>query len=362
MLFLSIGILISGLLLNYYLNNRLRTETLSIEAPLVHYIADTSEHLNLQQIIHQAQKNVVQIDVSTPSSNRTGSGFLYNNLGDIVTNAHVIENATHIDVVLSSTETFPAAIVGYSETEDIAVIRVPQLVNQRPLDIDRLNKLTVGTEIVAVGSPLGLQNSVSVGIISGIDRTFEINGYDYEQVYQISSNITHGNSGGPLIDRETGKVVGINSAGITNSDIGFSIPIYAVIDTLTTWSLETPNSALTFPTSSTRTSYQIEDYEADSFYLIQYFVDSLAINDYINAYMLLGNDIQETMSYVQFREKYTAIKHLALDENYEVSSEGDRLLFQVEIEKEMTNQSKSTSSLQFDLGFENDQLKILSYE
>src|SRR5699024_8246507 len=100
--------------------------------------------------------------------------------------------------------------------------------------------------IIAVGSPLGFHNTVTTGIISGVDRSFEINGYSYDNVYQISANITHGNSGGPLINAETGKVIGINSAGIEDSEIGFSIPIPAIIDNNTEWSTIISNAQLIF--------------------------------------------------------------------------------------------------------------------
>ncbi|GEN57527.1 peptidase S1 [Halolactibacillus alkaliphilus] len=359
-LIFTLFIIISGTLFLYHTYQMVYNQPIVVE-PIVSYQPSSGDAKSLQQIIHHAQKSVVKISVDTSTSNRLGSGFLYNSRGDIITNAHVIEGANTIEVTLSSTETYPAAIVGMSKEKDIAVIRVPQLMNQRPIELNTTDDIEVGTPILALGSPLGYQNSVSVGIISGTNRSFDINGYAYDEVYQISSNITHGNSGGPLIDQTTGKVIGINSAGISDTDIGFSIPIKDVIDDITDWSANTSNDALTFPSNIHQRSDQIEDYQENSYYLIQYFIESLAIHDYINAYALLGNDKQSAQDYIAFRDKYVSLKTLHLVEQVSAEVIDNQWVFNVLIEKALLDEDTEILDYTFTIAFENDQIKIIEY-
>ena len=281
-----------------------------------------------------------------------------------MTNAHVIEDATSIQVTMSNAETYPAAIVGIGEEKDIAVIRVPQLINYQPIELEATENYLPGAEILAVGSPLGFQNTVSVGIISGVDRSFDINGYIYENVYQISANITHGNSGGPLIDRQTGKVIGINSAGIEESDIAFSIPIPAIIEQITDWSTSITNSQLTFPTRVNNVPFNSNELLDEATYLIHYFVDSLAINDYINAYTLLGSTLQDEMDYPSFRSKYLYLINLTLLNNEIVDSTGETVLVRstIEFQDEQNRNEKKSVNLLFTIGYENDQVKVLQIE
>lgn len=359
-LLLTILILLVGAVFLYRTYQQTFNEPLTAE-PVVTYEPTNNRNHTLQQIIHEAQKNVVKISVETPVSTRVGSGFLYNNRGDIITNAHVIEDASVVEVTLSTTETYPAAIVGMSKEKDIAVIRVPQLINQRPMSIDTTQSIDIGTDILALGSPLGYQNSVSVGIISGTNRSFDIDGYSYEEVYQISSNITHGNSGGPLIDQTTGKVIGINSAGISDTDIGFSIPIKDVIDDVTDWSANTSNDALTFPSTIHSQLTSIEDYKEDSYYLVQYFIDSLAIHDYINAYALLGSNYQSDYDYTDFREHYMSLKSINLIEQQQATVENDQWIFTVTVDEHRAEQELEAHTYTFKVGLENDQLKIMTF-
>ena len=359
--FLTLLILLVGLYFNFRYYQQQKQLSISVEAPLVTYQPEDTAERSLQQIIHDLQKNVMQISVETPDSSRVGSGFLYNNKGDIVTNAHVIEDATSIKVTLTNAEPYPAAIVGIGETDDIAVIRVPQLINQRPIAFDASTRFDIGSDIIAVGSPLGLQNSVSVGIISGVNRTFDIGDFLYENVYQISSNITHGNSGGPLIDRGSGMVIGINSAGITDSDIGFSIPLVDVIDQLTEWSMTSNYQDLTLPSGYQPLASSINDYEEDSYYLVQYFIDNLAVYDYINAYTLLGANLQEQTSYADFRNQYSALKSLRIVKKKDTIIQDEQISFQIDIEKETKDETSTTMVYTFSVALENDQLKIIDY-
>ena len=347
-----------------YLYQRLQNQEIEFGEPIIEYQAENIASGNLQSLIHEAQKSIVQINVETNSTERVGSGFLYNSRGDIVTNAHVINDAISIEVTMSNAETYPAAIVGVSDQQDIAVIRVPQLINHQPIELERNQHYLPGSEIIAVGSPLGFHNTVTIGIISGVDRSFKIDGYDYENVYQISANITHGNSGGPLIDAESGKVIGINSAGIEESEIGFSIPIPAIIDDIIEWSTTISNDQLIFP-SRVRDVTTDENILLDEvIYLLDYFIDSLIINDYINAYTLLGSELQSKLDYPTFRSEYVHLKNISLVNLEEeiLSPTEIKLLATIEYDDTTDQKELSTINYQFTLGYENDQLKVLQID
>ncbi|SEN65722.1 Trypsin-like peptidase domain-containing protein [Amphibacillus marinus] len=362
--FLCFLILTIGLGMNYWLLTYLERQTIYAEHSILQYSESSSDVTDLQHIIHESQKNVVQINVETENSSRVGSGFLYNTRGDIVTNQHVIKDAKSINITMSNAETYPAAIVGFDVEKDIAVIRVPQLINQQPIHLNTTEKLLPGAEIIAVGSPLGLQHSVTVGIISGVDRSFSINEASYENVYQISATITHGNSGGPLIDRKTGKVVAINSAGYEDSDIGFSIPITDIIDDITEWSTSTDNGSLTFPSSIIRQDKNINALTEDAMYLVQYFIESIAMHDYINAYTLLGSALQSDIDYPSFRSRYLQLVDLTIFGDIEAHTDRDTISLQLKLNYSLAQANDESTLIQyrFIVGYENDQLKILEYE
>src|SRR5690625_2478533 len=227
---ISTLILIIGLVTFIRVYDYWRDQTISVNNPIINKVDKDTQSLNLNKIIHEAQKHVVQIEGQSEDNTITGSGFVYNDKGDIITNAHVINNSDLIYVRTSNAHIYPAAIIGIGEDIDISVIRVPQLAKPSYLQIDDEQLSEIGDEIIALGSPHGFQNTVTLGIISGTERNFSVDGFDYRNVYQISAQITHGNSGGPLIDRNTGNVIGINSVGTKDGTIGFSIPINEVID------------------------------------------------------------------------------------------------------------------------------------
>lgn len=341
------------------------TEPIIVDNELALFNHDSDATKDLQSIIHETQKNVVQINVDTYFSDRIGSGFLYNTRGDIITNAHVIEDAKSITVTMSNAETYPAAIVGISKDNDIAVIRVPQLINQTPMNISTNEWLSVGDEVLAVGSPLGFQNSVSIGIISGIDRSFEIDEFIYENVYQISANITHGNSGGPLVDRKTGHVIGINSAGIEDSGIGFSIPIQTVIDEVTSWSTSITDDDLIYPRITSVVSVDPETMQKDANYLISYFFESVEMRDYINAYSLLGSQLQIDNNYPDFRGNYLQYKTVKVGEiknNNFTDDNQTHITLEVYTNETDSESDKLTWEYDFSIDYENDQLKIIDYK
>ncbi|MGD6818339.1 S1C family serine protease [Metabacillus sp. 84] len=188
---------------------------------------------DVKEIIDESQKLVVTIQLEGGS---IGSGFLYNEKGDVITNAHVVADSENVLVLTKDSREMPGEVIGVNPTRDIAVVRVKDLEGTDPLSVEREKKSAIGDEVLALGSPLGLQNTVTDGIISGVDREINIEETYYKDAYQISAPIAPGNSGGPLIDKKSGKVIGINSAATDQGTIGFSIPIIAVLDEIEAWS------------------------------------------------------------------------------------------------------------------------------
>ena len=188
---------------------------------------------DVSQIIEESLSKVFTITNGTSQ----GSGFLINKNGDILTNAHVVEGNTSAIVKDHNGTEHQGTVIGYSNEVDIALIRVPNLANQTPLSLETTDKSQLGDEIIALGSPRGLENSATLGNISGVDRTFVIEPHLYDGIYQISAPLAPGSSGGPLLDRKTEKVIAINSAKMNGEDnIGFSIPLYKIMNTITQWS------------------------------------------------------------------------------------------------------------------------------
>jgi S1-C subfamily serine protease len=160
----------------------------------------------------------------------TGSGFVIDESGDILTNAHVVEGATKVTVDLGS-KTYTAKIVGRDTSSDVALLKISADKEAlHPLDLGDSSKLAVGDPVVAIGNPFGLDRTVTTGIVSALQRKIEApNGFTIEHVIQTDAAINPGNSGGPLIDGR-GSVIGINSqiataGGSGNIGIGFAVPI-----------------------------------------------------------------------------------------------------------------------------------------
>ncbi|MBX6313581.1 MAG: trypsin-like peptidase domain-containing protein [Isosphaeraceae bacterium] len=162
----------------------------------------------------------------------TGSGFVYDTKGHILTNNHVVEGADKIEVTFWDGVKLPAKVVGRHPETDVAVIKVDST-EYRPLPRGESKKLRVGEWVLAVGSPFGLSQTVTAGIISATGRKdLEIN--QFEEFIQTDAAINPGNSGGPLVNME-GRVIGVNSAIATgssgfggvgaNAGVGFAIPI-----------------------------------------------------------------------------------------------------------------------------------------
>ncbi|AZB41570.1 zinc-ribbon domain-containing protein [Bacillus sp. FJAT-42376] len=184
------------------------------------------------QIIEDAQPKVFTI----LSDHSQGSGFLINDRGDVLTNAHVAEGSLSLTVRDSKGNDHPGTLIGYSNDVDIAVIRVESLAGQAPFALEETDSSELGDEVIALGSPQGFENTATIGNISGVNRTFTIEPRIYEGIYQISAPIAPGSSGGPLLDKKTEKVIAINSARhTTEAAIGFSIPLYKVMPVIHGW-------------------------------------------------------------------------------------------------------------------------------
>jgi len=152
-----------------------------------------------------------------------GSGFILDREGYIVTNNHVVENADEIKVKLANGKEFDAKVVGRDSRTDLALIKINGSSDLQPLNMGDSDTLKVGSWVVAIGSPFGLEQTVTAGIVSAKGRT--IGAGPYDNFIQTDASINPGNSGGPLINTK-GEVVGINTAIIASGQgIGFAIPI-----------------------------------------------------------------------------------------------------------------------------------------
>ena len=160
-----------------------------------------------------------------------GSGFIIDSDGYIVTNNHVVEDADQIKVRLASDKEYDATVVGRDPKTDLALIKIEGAVDLSPLPMGDSDNQTVGSWVVAIGSPFGLEQTVTAGIISAKGRILGSGPYD--DFIQTDASINPGNSGGPLINMK-GEVIGINTAIVASGQgIGFAIPINMAKDIVT---------------------------------------------------------------------------------------------------------------------------------
>ena len=163
----------------------------------------------------------------------TGSGFLWDDAGHVVTNYHVIQDGNGADVTLSNHETYPATLVGTAPAYDLALLKInTQASKLRPIPIGTSADLQVGQKVFAIGNPFGLDQTLTTGIVSALGRTIQgISGRAIEDVIQTDAAINPGNSGGPLLD-SAGRLIGVNTAIFsptgTSSGIGFAVPVDTV--------------------------------------------------------------------------------------------------------------------------------------
>jgi S1-C subfamily serine protease len=161
----------------------------------------------------------------------TGSGFEVDEGGDIVTAAHVVDEASSVEVILQDGSTHKAQVLGIDDASDLAVIKIdPNGIELHPLEIADSADLNVGASVAAIGAPFEYAWSFSTGIVSGLDRTIQApNGFSVAHAIQTDAAINPGNSGGPLIDSE-GKVIGVvdqiatDGSADQSSGVGFAVP------------------------------------------------------------------------------------------------------------------------------------------
>jgi S1-C subfamily serine protease len=171
----------------------------------------------------------------SPTGNeQTGSGFVIDDEGRVLTNAHVVAGATDVRVVLSAQRTLKATVIGRDLDTDLALLEVhaPDGVKLHPLELGDSDEARVGDETVAIGNPFGLERTLTTGVVSALQRRLTAqSGFTIEDVIQTDAALNPGNSGGPLIDA-AGRVIGVNSQIATgssddksNTGIGFAVPI-----------------------------------------------------------------------------------------------------------------------------------------
>ncbi|HVU79458.1 MAG TPA: trypsin-like peptidase domain-containing protein [Gaiellaceae bacterium] len=211
----------------------------TLTQPATTNVANTSSY-TIGQIARQYSKSVVEIDAAQQSqvspfggsggASAEGTGFVYDTKGDIVTNAHVVDGATSIKVKLDDGSTATATLVGEDMSTDVAVIHVNVDASKlQPIPFGDSSKAQVGDPVVAIGNPFGLDDTVTSGIVSALNRqiTAPDNQTPIEGAIQTDAAINHGNSGGPLLNMQ-GQVIGITSQiqsdGGGNEGVGFAIP------------------------------------------------------------------------------------------------------------------------------------------
>ena len=192
-----------------------------------------SNNLSLSEIFEKTEPGVVRVNVQRTNSvdgvGGIGSGFVFDKKGHIITNAHVVNDATKVVVTFLDGRSYNAEIIGADEYTDIAVIKVnADFSLLQPVSLGDSSTLKVGEEITAIGNPFGLSGSMTSGIISQVGRLLPTeNQYSIPDVIQTDAAINPGNSGGPLLNM-MGGVVGINTAiqsnTGSNTGVGFAIP------------------------------------------------------------------------------------------------------------------------------------------
>lgn len=201
------------------------------------YAQGTADEQNTIEIFKRAAAGVVHVEaliVSVPGEGNaatglaTGSGFLIDQAGHILTNYHVIERSSEVKLLLSGGRTFGARLIGTAPAFDIALLRVEGAGDAvfSPLPLGDSDKLEIGQKVLAIGNPLGLHNTLTTGVLSGLSR--DIPGAPAglgQALLQTDAAINPGNSGGPLLD-SSGNVIGLNAVVAQGGqNIGFAIPI-----------------------------------------------------------------------------------------------------------------------------------------
>lgn len=205
---------------------------------------DTSKEMTPAEVYAQNVASTVGITTSvttnffgfTTTSAASGSGFIFSDDGYILTNYHVVENSTAVKVTMYDGSSYDAELIGYDESNDIAVLKI-EAENLSPVVLGDSDNLNVGDSVLAIGNPLGeLTFSLTAGVVSALDREITLSGNVTMELIQTDCAINSGNSGGALFNRY-GEVVGITNAKYSSSgsgasidNIGFAIPLNNVLN------------------------------------------------------------------------------------------------------------------------------------
>jgi putative serine protease PepD len=202
--------------------------------------AASSGTLTVGEIYKRTSAAVVEITVSSAgqaspfggdggTQQAQGSGFVYDTKGHVITNQHVVDGAQTVSVRFANGKSYSASVVGSDPSTDIAVLDVDAPASAlKPIDLADSSAVEVGDGVIAIGSPFGLEQTVTTGIVSALHRQITApNNFSIDNAIQTDAAINHGNSGGPLLDMD-GKVIGVNaqieSDSGGNDGVGFAIP------------------------------------------------------------------------------------------------------------------------------------------
>jgi S1-C subfamily serine protease len=245
------GVVVAGAVEVLNLGSESKTTTVVQQAPLADARAANSNNAGLtpRDIYKRDSPGVVYIraevvqqsnssspfDFGFPQEQRgtsTGSGFVIDKDGDILTNAHVVDHAVKVTVQLADKKVVDAKVIGRDTSSDLALLKIdPDGLALQPLGLGSSKDVQVGDPVIAIGNPFGLDRTLTTGVVSALQREIKApNNFTIDNVIQTDAAINPGNSGGPLIDA-AGRVIGINSqietggGGNGNVGIGFAVPI-----------------------------------------------------------------------------------------------------------------------------------------
>ena len=214
------------------------TEPRAITPPSDHLGADEQATID---VFKQASPSVVHITNLKSQRNRismavdeipqgTGTGFVWDTAGHVITNFHVVQGGDHAQVTLEDGTTYAGRVVGSAPDKDLAVVKIDApAAKLRPLAVGTSGDLQVGQKVLAIGNPFGLDQTLTTGVISGLGREIQsVTNRPINDVIQTDASINPGNSGGPLLDA-SGRLIGINTAIYSptgsNAGIGFAVPV-----------------------------------------------------------------------------------------------------------------------------------------
>lgn len=254
---------------------------------------ETDKPVAPEKDLAMAIANAVQSVYTIDTDLEQGSGFLFNEKGDVVTNAHVAKDASYIVVTTSDGNQLDGYLVGISEQTDIALIRVPELAGKRPLPMET-SRMSEGRRVFSIGSPDNIANTSSEGKILSVGKSF-YDDYEYTDLYEMDAKIKKGSSGGPLIDAETERVIGINSLILLDRpEIGYAIPMFKVHSMLSKWANEAKLDIEEGETEKSFDEKMLTEFIQGYYSLIPHTLNDPEI-DYYLSYVKIGSEAAETI-------------------------------------------------------------------